>query len=147
MAQGDGFLYNAFLVDVISGVHDFANDSLVVSLHTGYTPDVDTDAVWADISATEYGTGDGYTAGGEVLQNVVVTQNDTDDRAEVDADNPVWTALGPLTPATPSHATLRNDTAAGDPLIGFWELGATATNGEDYELVFSASGFFHLAPA
>lgn len=148
MAQGDGAVYNDFKEQLLRKVHDFANDSLKLTLHTGYTPNIDSHALWGDsgVSSTEYTTANGYTAGGKTLGSVTITQDNTNDRAEVDAADPVWTALGPLSPATPSHAILKNDTptSPADPLIGYWELGTTATNGGDYTLQFNAEGFLHV---
>jgi len=57
-----------------------------------------------------------------------------------------WTALGPLSPATPSHAIVWDDTptSPADPLISYFVLGTTATNGGDYTLQFGANGILLL---
>lgn len=146
MAEGDGVVYNQFKEDVLNKVHDFSNDTLKVTLHTGYTPNIDTHAVWADVSATEYTTANGYTAGGKTLGSVVTSVNTSSDRAEVDCADITWTSLGPLSPATPDYAILWNDTPTtpADPLIGNWELGTTATNGGNYTLTLGANGFLQL---
>lgn len=146
MAQGDGVLYNDFKEQCFKKVHDFVNDTLKVTLHTGYTPNIDTHQVWADVSATEYGTANGYTAGGKTLASKTVTQDNTNDRAAFDAADVTWTALGPLSPATPSHAIFWNDTptSPADPLIAYWVLGTTATNGGDYTLQWGANGLILL---
>lgn len=144
MAQGDGFVYNNFKEQVLLGKYNLGNggDALKVTLHTGYTPNIDTHQVRADVSATEYGTGSGYTAGGKTLGSQAVTQDDTNDRAKFDAADVTWTALGPLSPATPSHLILWDDTptSPADPLIAYWELGTTATNGGDYTIAWHADG-------
>ena len=143
MAQGDIIIYNDLKEQLFKKIHDFVADTFQVTLHTGYTPNIDTHQVWADtgVSSTEYGTAAGYTAGGKVLANKSVTQDDTNDRALWDADNVTWTALGPLTPATPSHALIWNNTPAApaDPLACYVILGTTATNGGDYTLQWSTS--------
>lgn len=146
MAEGDGAIYNNFKEQVMEGVFNLANggDSLRITLHTGYTPNIDTHTVRADVSATEYGTGSGYTANGQALASQDVTQDNTNDRGVFDAADLTWTGLGPLSPATPSHAILWDDTAASDPLICYWELGTTATNGGDYTLQFGAAGIILL---
>jgi hypothetical protein len=146
MAEGDGALYNNFKEVVLNGVFNLASggDTIKITLHTGYTPNIDAaHSVWADtgVSSTEYGTGSGYTAGGKTLATQATSQNDTSDRGEFDADDVTWTSLGPLSPATPSHAILWDDTPTtpqADPLIGYWELGVTATNGGNYTLQFGA---------
>ena len=143
MAQGDITIYNAFKEDILKGVHNLASggDSLKITLHTGYTPNIDTHAVWADVSATEYSTGSGYTAGGSTLGSQAVTADDANDRALFDAADVTWSSLGPLSPATPSHAIIWNDTPTtpADPLICYIELGVTATNGGNYTIQFSSS--------
>ncbi len=145
MAEGDGVLYNGFKRYLMEGVFnlDAAGDVLQLTLHTAYTPDVDAHVLWADagVSSTEYGTADGYTAGGKVVGSQVVTQDDSNDRGVFDAADVTWTALGPLTPATPSDCILWDNTPATplDPLIAYWELDVTATNGGDYTIQWSTA--------
>lgn len=151
MAEGDGLIYNNFKHVVLNGVFNLANgqDTIKATLHTGYTPNIDTHEVWADtgVSTTEYGTGSGYTAGGVTLANQQTAQDDTNDRGTLDANDAAWTSLGPLTPATPSHALVWDDTPTtpqADPLIANWELGTTATNGGDYTLQWATAGLITL---
>jgi len=146
MAEGDGVVYNAFKENLLKKVFDFANDTFKITLHTGYTPNIDTHDAWADVSATEYTTANGYTAGGKTLASLAVTLDTSNDRAEFDAADVTWTALGPLSPATPGHAILWDDTPSSpaDPLVGYWALGTTATNGGDYTLQFGADGLLHI---
>lgn len=148
MAEGDGAIYNNFKEQVMEGVFNLATGghTLKTTLHTGYTPNIDTHTVWADVSATEYTTANGYTAGGETLANQDVIQDNTNDLGKFDADDVTWTSLGPLSPATPSHAILWDDTptSPADPLIAYWELGTTATNGGNYTLQWGAAGILTL---
>lgn len=142
MAQGDITVYNDFKEQLLKKTHDLVNDTIKVTLHTGYTPNIDSHQVWADVSSTEYGSGSGYTAGGQALAGKAVAQDNTNDRASFDATDLTWSSLGPLSPATPSHAIIWNDTPASpaDPLICYIELGSTATNGGDYTLQWHANG-------
>jgi hypothetical protein len=146
MAEGDGAIYNNFKETVMMEMFNLSNgaDTIYLTLHTGYTPDIDAHDQWADVSATEYGTASEYTAGGKTLANQAVAQDDANDRGTFDADNVTWTALGPLDPAAPSHAILWDGTAAGDELICYWVLGTTATNGGDYTLAFGGTGIILL---
>lgn len=146
MAQGAIVFYNDFKEQLGKKIHDLVNDTIKITLHTGYTPNIDSHQVWADVSSTEYGTGSGYTAGGKTLASKTVTQDNTNDRMAFDAADVTWTALGALSPATPSHAIIWNDTPSSpaDPLIGYIELGSTATNGGDYTIQFNANGIFTL---
>ncbi len=150
MAEGDGAIYNGFKRYLMEGVFNLASggDTLQATLHTGYTPNIDTHLLFgtAGVSSTQYGTGSGYTAGGKVLATQTVTQDDTNDRGAFDADNVTWTSLGPLSPATPSHVIVWDNTptSPADPLIAYWELGSTATNGGDYTLQFGTNGLILL---
>lgn len=145
MAEGDITLYNDFKEQVLDGTHVLGSggNTVKLTLHTGYTPDIDTHQVWADtgVSSTEYGTASGYTAGGKTLANQSITQDNTNDRALWDADDVTWTSLGPLSPDTPSHGIVWNDTptSPADPVIGYIEIGVKATNGGDYAFVWSTS--------
>lgn len=149
MAQGDGAFYNNFKEQSWEGVFNLATGghTLKVILVSGYTPNVDTHTVLADVTASQYATGLGYTAGGATVAGQDVTQDDTNNQAVFDATDVTWTSLGPLSPATPSHAILYDDTptSPADPLIAYWELGTTATNGGDYTLQWGTPGIATLA--
>lgn len=142
MAEGDALHYNDFKEQLYSAKHNLVNagHALNVTLHTSYTPDIDAHQVRADVVGTEYGTADNYTAGGKTLANQAVAQDNGNDRATLDFDDAVWTSLGALSPATPSDAIIWNDgqTSPVDPLIGYIELGTTATDGNDYTLQWAA---------
>lgn len=148
MAEGDGFIYNDFKEQVMSGTFNLAasGDTLKMILVSGHTPDIDTHDGYSDVSGDEYSAGSGYTVGGETLGSQTVTQDNTNDRAAFDANDVTWSSLGALSPATPSDAILYDDTptSPADPLIAYWELGTTATNGGDYTLQFGANGIILL---
>lgn len=148
MAEGDGAIYNNFKEQVMEGVFNLATggDTLKLILVSGHTPNIDTHTVYADVTADEYGTGSGYTAGGETLTSQDVTQDNTNDRGVFDAADVTWTSLGALSPATPSHTILYDDTptSPADPLIAYWELGTTATNGGNYTIQWGANGIILL---
>lgn len=121
-----------------------AQDTLKVMLVSGHTPNIDTHTGYASVSADEYGAGLGYTVTGETLAGQDVTKDNTNDRGVFDATDLTWTALGALSPATPSHAIMYDDTHASDMLIAYWVLGTTATNGGDYTLQWGANGIILL---
>lgn len=62
----------------------------VALMTTSYTFDK-TDAFFSDLSGEA--SGSGYTSGGLAVSNVVVTQNDTDDRADVDFDDVTFSSV------------------------------------------------------
>lgn len=152
MAEGDGLIYNNFKETIMHGVYNLAaaGDALELTLHNGYVPNIDAaHSVWLDtgVSTTEYGTGNGYTAGGKILADQAVVQDDANDRASLDATDPTWASLGTLTPAIPSDAILKDGTPTtpqADPLICTWELGVTTPNGGDYTLQFGTNGILLL---
>jgi hypothetical protein len=76
------------------------------------------------------------------LANKAITQDDTADKAKFDADDAAWTSLT-LSPATPSHAIIRDTTT--DSLIGYVVLGTTASNGGNYTILWAAAGIYLLA--
>jgi hypothetical protein len=125
--------FNCFVGDLGDKLHDLDADTLKVYL-TNATPAA-TDTVLgtpADISA-----GNGYTAGGEDVQNAWSQTSGTGTLTGVDI---VWTAtggsIGPF-----RYAVLYNDTSATDPLIGYWDYGSALTvlTGETFTTDFGAS--------
>jgi hypothetical protein len=146
MAEGDITFYNSAKKKILDNDIDFVADTIKVTLHTGYTPNIDTHDNWDDVSATEYSTASGYTAGGVTLGSKTVTVDTANDQADVDAADPSWSSLGPLSPATPSHAIFWKDTGVPgtSALLCYMELGTTATNGSDYALALNAGGLFTL---
>lgn len=140
MAEGDGTVYNNFKEQLLLGTIDLANDTLKMMLVTGHSLDIDNDASYSDVSGDEE-SGTGYTAGGETLTGQSVTQNNTDNRAEFDANDVTWTGLDV---GTPNFAILYDDTHASNWLIAAWEI-ATASNGGDYTLQFHSDGIILLS--
>jgi hypothetical protein len=143
MAEGDCTVYQSFIRDVLSGKINCTADTFKITLHNGYTPN-QTHETRSDVSGTEYGTASGYTVGGKTLTTPTVTKAAA---VKFDADDPAtWTSLGPLSPATPSHAILWDDTPSSpaDPLVCYFVLGTTATNGGNYTLAFLATGILTI---
>lgn len=110
-----------------TGAVDFANDTFkIILMESGFTFDIDTHEEYADVSGNELPTGNGYTAGGETLAGIAVTEDDVDDRCEVTWDNVSWTAAGgPIGPTC--GAIIVDDTLANDPVVGFIDFGADYT--------------------
>ena len=149
MAEGDGTIYNNFKEQVMEGIFDLStgNDVCKLILVSSHTPDAQVDDTYSDISADEYATGTNYTKTGESLTGTDVTQVDgTSNWGAFDGMDVTWTSLGPLSPTTPSHAILYDDTPTVpvDPLIAYWVLGTTATNGGNYTIQWGADGIITL---
>lgn len=81
--------YGEGLAHALKGDLDCVTDTLKMSLHTStYTPSQDNDDYHND--ATNEITGTGYTAGGVTLASKAVVHDDTNNRVELDFDNPSW---------------------------------------------------------
>ena len=78
-------LTTSFKEEVLLGVHDLVNDVLKIALYTSAAnlgPDTTAYSTTNEVSGT------GYTAGGEVLLNVIVQQGNGTGYATF--DNPSW---------------------------------------------------------
>jgi len=111
---------------------DFDTDSFKCCLMaSGFTFDVDAHATWANVSASELATGNGYTQNTKVLPaSPVITEDDANNRSNVAWDNVSWTASGGSIGPTPG-AIVYDDTTADDTVVGFLDFitERTATDG------------------
>jgi len=75
----------SFKKELYQGIHDLDTDQLYIAL---YTANADLNAATTVYSTSNEITGTGYTAGGKLIQNVVISaENYT---AYVSFDNPYW---------------------------------------------------------
>lgn len=115
-----------------------------VALVTSATaPDADTNTL-SDL--TEIAAGNGYTSGGIQLSRNstdfdVLTENDTNDRGDMEIKDLVWTASGGSIPGSGSGAryavlTDDNGTIANREVICYWDLSSdrTVTDGNTLTL-------------
>lgn len=125
--------FQCFVGDVGLKKHDLNADTLRVFL-TNSTPNVATHTVLSDL--TDLTTANGYTAGGEDVQNAYSQSGGTGTLTGIDI---VWTASGAVGPFR--YAVLYNDTSATNALIGYWDYGSSISlaNGETFTVDFGAS--------
>ena len=98
----------------------------MILMQSGFVFNKDSHALYADVVGSELANGNGYTTLGATLAGVAVTEDDTDDRAEIKWSNRSWTASGgPIGPA--SGAIIYDDTAASDPIVGYIDFLADYT--------------------
>ncbi len=112
----------------------FRNTSVPTNLYVALVtsaaaPAADTNTL---SQLTEIAAGNGYTAGGyQLARNTTdfdaLTENDTDDRGELQVKDVVWTATGGSLPGSGSgarYAVLTDDNATvGDrEVLAFWDL-------------------------
>lgn len=147
MAEGDGHVYNNMFEQLFLGEYDLGNgaDTIKLILVTGHSLDIDNDAGYADVSGDEC-SGTGYSAGGETLTNQAVTQDNTNDRADFDADDVTWSSLDVSGGGDPNYTIMYDDTHASDILMAAWEI-TTGTNGGDFTIQWHADGIFLMEQA
>jgi len=116
--------FQDFVEQVLTAKHNFTAAGDVFKIYLSNTvPSASLDAVKADL--VEIGAGNGYTAGGEDVQN---TLSEAAGTATVGATDVVWTAsggsIGPF-----QYVVLYNDTQTSpvDPLVAWWDYGSALT--------------------
>lgn len=99
----------------------------IALMTTAYTPNADTHAYYSDLTGEL--SGGGYTAGGQAVNNLTITQNNTLNRADIDFDPETFSAL---TAANVNAVVLYKDTGVTttSPLIAYFEFaeGAQTVN-------------------
>jgi len=129
-------LSNHFKHELAAGNIDFDGDTFKIMLmNTSFTFDKDAHAVKADVVASELAAGNGYTSGGETLANVALTEDDTNDRAQVAWDDPQWDASGGSIGPTGS-AIIYDDSHPSDCIVGVIDYGVdyTIQDGSSFQI-------------
>lgn len=124
--------FNQFVQDLAEKVHNLSTDQVDVYLSNA-APDAAADLVKADLA--EITNQNGYTA-------PVDTQNtgaEAGGTYTLTGTKVVVTATGAVGPF--QYVVLINQTAASDPLIGYWNYGSAVTlaNGETFTIKFNNS--------
>jgi hypothetical protein len=111
--------YASFMQELLSGGHSFTSATYKVALmKSTYSPSLNSDVLFSSLTSNEV-SGNGYTAGGETLQNVTISQSST--TAGVNADSVTWTDLA----TTCRYAVVYRST--GSKLVGLFDFGANRT--------------------
>jgi hypothetical protein len=141
--------YNKYFEQLHLGQFDWSTASAgyakVLLVTSGYTFDRDTHDFRDDIT-NEVAAGGGYTAGGENLTNLAVTEDDVNDRSEVDFDDPEW----PSSTITARGAVFYKNvgTAATDILVAFLDFEADfSSSSSTFRIELDAEGFMALREA
>ena len=136
------FLYNAGKTGLLNGSIDLLLDTIKVALVGAlYTADKDAHAFFDDVTNEVSGTG--YTAGGKVIGNLSVAQDNANDRAALHADDLTWALATFTARAAVIYKTTGN--AATSPLIAFMDFGEDKiVSGEDFSLDWNSEGIFYL---
>lgn len=132
-------LYNSYKVHAMKGDIAPLIDTIAIALLTaGYTPDIINHKLFSDVNANEV-VGTGYTAGGQALGSVTVTEDDVNNRSLLDAANPSWPSS---TLSNVRYAAVYKNTGnpATSPLIGYIDFGtAQATSNATFIITLSTS--------
>ena len=128
--------FNSFITAVSAGTHaGFLNaDTDVLKVYlSNAAPSASLDSVKADLA--EITNQNGYTAPVDI-QNAATQTTST---ITVTATDVVITASGAVGPF--QYAVVYNDTAASDPLVGWYDYGSAVTmaSGETFTIDFGAS--------
>lgn len=138
--------FNYYVMNQDVNLSSGGDDIKVALYQDDFVVDV-TDETMDDITGTELGSGDGYTAGGETLANQAILDNGGGEAA-FDADNPSWTFTASK---TFQFAVFYKDAvaAADQLLLGVLDIqGANLTipDGE-FRLIWNSAGLFPIAKA
>ena len=127
--------FNRGKVEFLNGNIDLVNDTIkVAKMATSYTPNIDSDEYYDDISSSALGTD-------QTLGTKTITKNDTDDAADFDAAD-----------TSETNQTLTTDkvvyykdtgTPATSPLIAYADLDTTHSPVDgDFDITFNTRGVF-----
>jgi hypothetical protein len=145
MAADAWIAFNTFRERVADGTIDLDNDTFkLMLLLSAWTPNMETQSDYADISANEHANANGYTTGGVV---VAATWTRSTVTVTFDLADGLWTASGGS--ITARYAAIYDDTPAGDPLVCYSLLDnspadVTASDGQQFKVQVHASGVFTL---
>jgi hypothetical protein len=135
--------YNAGKKNIIDGSVNLLTDTIKVALTTAsYTPNIDSDDFFNDVTNEVSGTG--YTAGGATLASKSITQDNANDRAAFDAADVSW-SNSTITNARWAVVYKSTGTAATSPLIAYIDLLANRSSSADtFKIEWAPAGVFYL---
>ena len=132
-------VYNSFKNAIMGGGINLSADTVKVALVSGYTPDIDNDSTYADITGEVIGS-TGYTTGGETLTNLSLTQDNTDNEGVWDADDVTWT-----TSTITASAAVIYDTTYSNQLICFIDFGSSkSSSSSNFTIQWNSEGILNL---
>jgi hypothetical protein len=144
MARGDFLVFEEAMAYMIDGGWEAADDLKVAILDDTLTPAAG-DATPALGDYTEVGTAGTYVAGGESIGNLGAFIAEAAGVVTADsATNPTW-AQDASNDVDAFWALIYNDTQAGDPALGFVDLGGPVDmSAGPLTITWNASGLFTI---
>jgi len=134
-------IYNYFKMKMVDGSDiDLANDTIKIAFCTStYTPDIDADE-WFDDISNEL-SGGGYTAGGYELTGMTLTLDTTNNRIKIDDTGNVSEAGITATNLRYGVIYKSTGTAGTSPLIAYVDFGENLTfSGATITITWHANG-------
>lgn len=134
-------VYNSAKQKILKGDIDFDSPINVALVLSGYSPNIDTDDFFDDI--TNEASGAGYTAGGITLSSTTVILDTTDDEAAFDAADVTWST----STITARGAVLYRNTgtASTSPLIAYFDFGSDkVSSAGDFTIAWNSEGLLNL---
>jgi hypothetical protein len=142
-------IYNEGKKQILDGSIDLLNDILRVALVTSsYTPDKDAHVDFGDIdnevSGAGYITADDPTYGKE-LSNPSVKKNITNDRAEFNAEDVIWTTATITARAAIIFKFVNDENNDTNILIAYIDFGKDySASSEDFTIEWDSEGILYL---
>jgi hypothetical protein len=136
-------IYNKGKTEILNGGIDLLNDTIKVALVTSsYTPDKDVHDYFNDI--TNEASGSGYNPENHPsLTNKAITQDDTNDRAEFDADDVTWSAATLTARGAILYKSTGTDSTS--TLIAYIDFGEDfSVSDEDFTIIWDSEGILYL---
>lgn len=137
------FVYTPAKAQILGGLIDFdTNDIRVALVMTNTTADTEQDiGLMNGFSVLDEMDGAAYVR--KALANEIINQDDPNNRAEFDADNVTWTALGAGTRAVAGMIVYKHVTVDADSIPIMWiDTGGFpyTANGGDLTINWNAEG-------
>lgn len=129
-------LSNHYKYQLMDKQIDLSADSLIILLmNNTFAFNKDTHATYALVSGSELATANGYTQKTKALANLVLAEDDANDKGKMTCDDLFWTAGGGDIGPTGS-AVIIDDTTADDTVIGCIDYGTdfTIPNGSEFHI-------------
>lgn len=137
--------FQNFVEDLGKGTHQLHAAGHTLKVYLSNTAPSATNTVKADIA--EISSGNGYTAGGNDVQNDYTETGGTATCSAVDLSPMVTASGGSVGPFR--YVILYNDTptSPADPLIAWWDYGSSITllTGETFSIDFGSNTLFTIA--
>jgi len=141
-----GVVYNPAKKKLMEAAFNLSTDTIKVAVLTSsYTPNIDTQDFFDDVSANEISATGTYAAGGITLANKTITVDTTNDLAYFDADDASATGT---TIANYRYLVIYKSTgtAATSPLLAYVDLGTNhVTASETLYIQWASTGIFKIS--